>query len=57
MGEAPLCGERADMEEESETNEGAPSADSWEYADGDGSGVSINACDRRGGPFDGSRIG
>jgi hypothetical protein len=30
MGEAPLCGERADMEEVSEINEGAPSADSWE---------------------------
>ena len=42
MGEGPLCGERPDTEEVSESNDGVPtSAESWEKADGDGKGVSM----------------
>ena len=54
MGEVPLCGERVEFDDVSEMSDGAPSAESWENADGDGSGVSII---RRGGPFDGTLIG
>lgn len=41
MGDGPLCGERPETDEQSETSDGAPSADICEKADGDGSGVSI----------------
>lgn len=58
MGEVPLLGERVEMDEVSDINDGgAPSADSWEYADGDGRGVSTKPMDRSGGPFEGTRIG
>lgn len=58
MGEVVLWGERVEMEEVSETNDGgAPSADMWEKADGEGRGVSIRPMGRRGGPLEGTRIG
>lgn len=43
MGDVPLLGERVEPEL-SETNDGAPSADIWEKAEGEGSGVSISRC-------------
>lgn len=42
IGEGPLCGERpATDDPQSEMSDGAPSAESCEKADGEGSGVSI----------------
>lgn len=58
IGEVPLCGDRVEIEEVSETNDGgAPSADIWEKADGEGNGVSIKLIARMGGPLDGTRMG
>ena len=42
MGDGPGMGERAEIEEQSDINEGAPSADICEYADGEGRGVSTS---------------
>lgn len=40
IGEGPWWGDRAETEEQSDTSEGAPSAEIWENAEGDGRGVS-----------------
>lgn len=40
MGDVPSWGDRVEMDEQSEMSEGAPSADIWEKADGEGRGVS-----------------
>ena len=57
IGDVPLCGDRVEFDDVSEINDGAPSADICEKADGEGSGVSIIICDRSAGPFDGTLMG
>ena len=56
IGDAPWFGERLEVDEQSDMRDGAPSADIWEKAEGDGNGVSIIAGCRKGGPFDGTLI-